>query len=293
MLFLLLVSVSTWRLPSTRVVAIGDVHGDLSAMTRTLAAAGIIDERHEWIGGNATLVQLGDVLDRGNRERECWTLLQRLKATAPASGGAVVLLCGNHEVMNALGAAGPYVHASGYAAFGPDRFAAWAPGGELATQLADCPVVAVVGDSVFVHASLPADASHESIERLNAETREWLLGRRPKPPAALLGGRQSPIWDRSLSMPSDEEPSLPACAALHAALRRLGAARVVVGHTPQRQVNCACDGAVWRCDTGMSRWVMGGKCEALEISNGVVRVLGRESEAVLAKRHNKGELPVN
>jgi len=94
-------------------------------------------------------------------------------------------------------------------------------------------------------------------------------------------------------MPSDEEPSLPACAALHAALRRLGAARVVVGHTPQRQVNCACDGAVWRCDTGMSRWVMGGKCEALEISNGVVRVLGRESEAVLAKRHNKGELPVN
>ena len=56
--------------------------------------------------------------------------------------------------------------------------------------------------------------------------------------------------------------------------------RVVVGHTPQGQINCACGGAVWRCDTGMSRWVVGGPCEALEItSDGDLRVLGGRSAA--------------
>ena len=69
--------------------------------------------------------------------------------------------------------------------------------------------------------------------------------------------------------------SPPRCDELRRTLERLGCARVVVGHTPQRGINAACDGLVWRCDTGMSRHVMAGRAEALEISpDGVVRVLG-------------------
>ena len=33
----------------------------------------------------------------------------------------------------------------------------------------------------------------------------------------------------------------------------------------QSTINSACFGAVWRCDTGMSRWVGAGPVEALEI----------------------------
>merc|ERR1712137_1531745 len=80
------------------------------------------------------------------------------------------------------------------------------------------------------------------------------------------GGEGSPVWDRSLSSPSGIEPCDEACVALRANLDRLGVARLVVGHTPQRQLNCACEGTVWRCDTGMSRWVANGACEALEIT---------------------------
>ena len=58
----------------------------------------------------------------------------------------------------------------------------------------------------------------------------------------------------------------------------------MVGHTPQDAINCSCGGDVWRIDTGASRWVMGGACQALEISpDGSVRVLGEAgAEQVVA-----------
>ena len=47
---------------------------------------------------------------------------------------------------------------------------------------------------------------------------------------------------------------------------------LVVGHTPQSSVNAACNGLVWRVDTGMSKYVAGGAREALEIDGGACRV---------------------
>jgi hypothetical protein len=48
-----------------RVVAVGDVHGTVDGLTGILRAADLIDESNVWIGGDATLVQTGDLLDRG------------------------------------------------------------------------------------------------------------------------------------------------------------------------------------------------------------------------------------
>ena len=56
--------------PPCRTVALGDVHGDYEAMVRSLKLADLIDEDQQWVGGEATLVQLGDMLDRGDSERE-------------------------------------------------------------------------------------------------------------------------------------------------------------------------------------------------------------------------------
>lgn len=218
----------------SRVVALGDVHGDYRALCAALVAAGLLDvETGGWCGCNATraaaraqpsrllmlfpslrrcggdtvLVQLGDILDRGDSESECWELLQRLKEEARASGGGVVCLIGNHEVMNVAGRAAPFLHPRGHACFGDDRAAAWRQGGPLASALADCPVIAIVGDSAFVHAHLPAGTTHDSMRRLNAEVRDWLLDPRARPPRWIWGGDQSPVWERSLSVPSDGEPS--------------------------------------------------------------------------------------
>jgi hypothetical protein len=290
-----------------RVVAIGDVHGDYPAFVRTLRNARLVDGNERWIGGDATLVQLGDLLDRGANEAECWSLLRRLQADAPrAGGGRVIRLLGNHEVMNVCAIASNFIHPAGHGAFGTDRLLAFAPGGAIATEMADCcTVAAIIGDSCFVHAHLPADATRESLETLNQATQRWLRGEPAQPEDDVIctlvevdgfqgSGRpqysaatclplalshmaerdKSPIWGRLLSSPSGEQPSHEHCDALRQSLARLGVSRLVVGHTPQRVINAACDGLVWRCDTGMSEFVMSGASQALEISqDGTVRVL--------------------
>ena len=88
---------------SSRVVAVGDVHGDLDALVSILQKAGIIDDQRRWSGGNATLVQTGDILDRGAQDRQVMDLLMELEQEAPKGGGRVVVLLGNHEMMNIMG----------------------------------------------------------------------------------------------------------------------------------------------------------------------------------------------
>ncbi len=86
-----------------RIVAIGDVHGDYDALVGILQQARLIDANRNWNGGKATLVQTGDFLDRGPKVREVMDLLMALEKEAPKKGGRVVVLLGNHEVMNIIG----------------------------------------------------------------------------------------------------------------------------------------------------------------------------------------------
>ena len=86
-----------------RIVAIGDIHGDIDSLTSILRQAGLIDAANAWAGGTATLVQTGDYLDRGERVRAVLDLLIALEGRAKAGGGRLVTLLGNHEAMNLLG----------------------------------------------------------------------------------------------------------------------------------------------------------------------------------------------
>jgi hypothetical protein len=87
---------------STRIVAIGDVHGSIDGLLAILKAAQLIDDKNGWIGGGATLVQTGDYTDRGDGVREVLELLMRLERDASRAGGRVHVLLGNHEAMNLL-----------------------------------------------------------------------------------------------------------------------------------------------------------------------------------------------
>ena len=98
------------------VVAIGDVHGDFDDFVAILKQVGLIDAQNHWTGGKTTLVQVGDVLDRGPKPREAMDLLMSLEKEAPQAGGRVVSLLGNHEMMNIMGDL-RYVTAVNYASF--------------------------------------------------------------------------------------------------------------------------------------------------------------------------------
>jgi len=86
-----------------RVVAVGDIHGSIDGIVEILGRAGLIDDGAHWIGGETTLVQTGDMFDRGLEVRKVLDLLMRLQVEAEAAGGRVEVLLGNHEGMNLLG----------------------------------------------------------------------------------------------------------------------------------------------------------------------------------------------
>jgi len=65
--------------PPGSVVAIGDVHGDFDDFVAILQKSGLIDAQHHWIGGKTTLVQVGDLLDRGPKPRDVMDLLMALE----------------------------------------------------------------------------------------------------------------------------------------------------------------------------------------------------------------------
>ena len=73
---------------SARIVAIGDLHGDLDNALDVLRLAGLVDDRGAWTGGSTTLVQTGDTTDRGPDSRGVMDLMRRLQQEATAAGGA-------------------------------------------------------------------------------------------------------------------------------------------------------------------------------------------------------------
>ncbi|HHH27997.1 MAG TPA: calcineurin [Polyangiaceae bacterium] len=275
----------TTRYPSARrVVAIGDVHGDLKATHAALRLGGLIDDGGHWAGGDTVVVQTGDVLDRGDDEQAILDLLMSLQAEAKKAGGAVHLLQGNHELMNAAGDF-RYVTPGGWedfrdapgvdesdprvARYPPDhraRAAAFLPGGSYAKRIATHPVVVIVGDTVFAHGGVTPTYAGD-IERINSEVASWLLGGPPKG-AQIVMKPDSPVWSRHFSDDTDADD----CTMLDESLDEMKAKRMVVGHTVQRKINAACDDKVWRIDVGMASHY-GGTPQALELVDGEVRIL--------------------
>jgi hypothetical protein len=119
---------------SKKLVAIGDIHGDLSVAIKSLKLAGVIDistpnnsktiDSINWTGGDTVVVQLGDQIDRvrpfklvnelcSNNDKhlnddegsdlKIICLFEKLHEQAIKTGGALFSILGNHELMNVDG----------------------------------------------------------------------------------------------------------------------------------------------------------------------------------------------
>ena len=86
-----------------RLIAIGDIHGNIDGFRSILKVAGLIDGTDKWIGGKTQLLQTGDYMDRGEHTRDVLDLLMALEPQAKDAGGRAFALLGNHEVMNLVG----------------------------------------------------------------------------------------------------------------------------------------------------------------------------------------------
>jgi hypothetical protein len=117
LLFAALGSVPATGAPvASRIVAVGDLHGDGQAWQAIARAAGVIDQGGHWVGGKTTLVQMGDIADRGPDSLKIIRNLQQLQKEAPRKGGKIIVVLGNHEAMNLIGDY-RYTTAGEYASF--------------------------------------------------------------------------------------------------------------------------------------------------------------------------------
>ncbi len=286
-----------------RVVAFGDVHGAYDGLSALLQANSIIDSQGQWIAGDATLISLGDLVDRGPGSRAVMDLLMRLQVEASVAGGEVVVLLGNHEAMNLTGNLRD-VSQEEFAAFADDALPegsvadpakptgyaqlrhALSPQGLYGSWLLQQPVIVVRGDTAFVHGGLADAISRAELAKTNADAIRAIeqaaatggeLAPEPEPASALLGPI-GPLWYRGSAACHE----LLESERLHRALRALNVSRLVIGHTPtpSGQPESRFNGAVIAMDTGMLTKVYGGQPYLLEISSGVVSVRNVDGDEV-------------
>jgi hypothetical protein len=282
-----------FRFPAAdRVVAVGDLHGDLASAREALRIAGAIDEHDDWVGGKLVLVQVGDQLDRGDDEPEILGLLEKLTREAAKTGGAVHVLNGNHELMNASGDL-RYVTPDGlrdYAGVTPQhnakvesdlpietrgRAAAFSPGSELSRKLAARNTIAIVGDIVFAHAGVLQKHVRYGVGRINDDVRRFLRGESSALPP-IVSGDDAPVWTRAYG----GDTSSDVCRELQVVLNALGVKRMVVGHTVQSHgITSACNDSLYRVDVGLSDYYGKNPTQVLELSPTSATILSGSNTA--------------
>lgn len=244
-----------------RVVAVGDVHGDVEALTEVLRLAGLIDEKGKWIGGKAHLVQTGDIVDRAPRTRDCFELIMRLEQEALAAGGRVHALLGNHEVMNMLGDI-RYVTPEELASYADQSPSPDAPGaprglaghrvafgleGRYGRWLRRHPAVLRIDGTLFMHGGLQPEVPAKTLAELNRWVRQDLFSGNPPGGGTAQGG---PLWFRGYALAPEAQWE----ARLDEALSRFGARRMVMGHTTTKdgRIGVRFGGRTLFIDTGLS-----------------------------------------
>jgi hypothetical protein len=253
----------TWNFPiKKRIIVIGDIHGDFNALIKSLKIANVIDNQNKWIGKDTYVVQLGDQIDRGGRfdshndensELKIMLFLDNLDKEARKNNGRVLSLLGNHELMNVMGQM-DYVSEQGIRLFGnvDNRRKMFAPGSNIAKYLAcNRKVILKIGDFVFIHAGIfPNTIYRENLNDINNFIRRYLNGEKKLENderfKKLYLNENSLLWYRGMSQPE------PNCALINSVTEYLKIEGVIVGHTPQNNINSACFKKIWRVDTGMS-----------------------------------------
>ncbi|AAW39848.1 metallophosphoesterase [Dehalococcoides mccartyi] len=79
--------------------ALGDLHGKYNQVMHTLTREGFVDEAGNWIAKDTTLVQAGDIVDRGYGGTKLINKMQVLDAQASKMGSRITTLMGNHDIV--------------------------------------------------------------------------------------------------------------------------------------------------------------------------------------------------
>lgn len=237
------------------------------------------------MGGSASLVMTGDLVDRGPDSFSVMNHVMMLESQAEQAGGQVISLLGNHELFVASGnfqffRAREVLELEGIWIDDHHGLDAIFRGNSIwAEWLRRRPVWIKIGGVIFVHAGVEKWALEWDLDELNAALQAWMAhfqGVAPEPPEETFwlttDGGGGPIWSRAFIARSEDgrhDPELP--AVIDQFLNKHQAQRLVIGHNPTKNTGYQIawphpqlGDQVALIDTGISM-AIGGKLSALAI----------------------------
>lgn len=170
------------------LIVIGDIHGCLPNLQRALRENGIVNSNNDWIAGNRTVVQVGDMLDRGADDARVIEYVQMMQLNAAEEGGEWVQLMGNHEWNNlrfkfryAFDSESVWdrrTNRATVAGYGTPGARIAAMKGSAGEWLRNLPVAHQWRDVVFIHADLSdTKIAARGVRGINDHARDFLHGK--------------------------------------------------------------------------------------------------------------------
>ncbi len=294
-----------WKFQTnSRIIAIGDIHGDLGALRYNLEQNGVIDSGGDWIAGSDHLVLNGDLVNQGTDSFGVLNFVIELQKRAKVKGGFVHTILGNHEMMLAQGKfnlLSPqdkiYFKNSIPGNSGSEKdqlLRAFTGNSKYAEFFTHLNSIIQINEMIFVHAGLGSWAVQTDFGSVNSTVRAWFsyfqtryspdLNPRPSPPLETewvvhQGANQSPLWTSEmfddLNDLAEKKERMPV-SVLQQILNKFKARYVIVGHimTRDRRISLnhsLYDKAVIQTDTGNSNYHQG-QISALIFENSLPKV---------------------
>tara|TARA_Y100000389_G_scaffold205043_1_gene262376 strand:+ start:11449 stop:12378 length:930 start_codon:yes stop_codon:yes gene_type:complete len=306
---------------TSRVISIGDIHGDFKIFKRLLYMCNLIDTSGNWIGGSTIVIQMGDTIDgkrpgvkmdkmyiKESGELEIILYILMLDSQAKLKGGRVISILGNHELYSYYiddkdkkNYIRDYVKNSDINVFKQhkiDRDKFFMPGetgGKLFARTR--PLVLQIGEFLFIHGSITdslikhnLDSNGKvNINKINNNVSSWLMGKTKVPKYLEDMDENNPIFSREYS--DKKNISEFKCNKIAKQLMKFyNVKHVVMGHSSYSTINSTCKRMLIRTDVSLSRAFGGNldnkKLHALEIiqtkdSNPIINTITNEGIKLL------------
>ncbi len=267
----------------SRIVIIGDIHGDIKRFKEILIDSQVLNENLEWIAepSNTIIIQLGDQIDSLNRStNENWEVLndyemiyftEHLNMIAKCKGGSCISLIGNHELMNVIG---DYSYVSQMNKKEIEmRKNFFKPKGSIALILAKRPLIVKIGDFLFCHAKFEKwhlellKKYGKDIYYINYIWKNYLETGNIKNEDIeifnnIIFGNQGILWNRNTENDNNEYDEL---------FKELKIIYMFIGHTAHERIVIH-DNKIWYCDTGISRSFGTSKYQYIDIHKKIINI---------------------
>ena len=286
---------SDYKTPETvyglpeKMLVISDIEGKYNAFASFLYSNKIIDKNHNWIYGDGHLVLNGDFVDRGKNVTQVLWLIYKLDHQSKKHNGQVHFILGNHEVLNFQGDhrynRGKYIKAAQEISQLEDKKEAikylYSHNSELGQWLATKNVIEKIGDYLFVHAGLSPEILDYKLdlEDINEQVRSSYSDFEDSNNKTInfLYDTKGPFWYRGLVKPRFEYDKIKA-SELEAILKYYGSKKIVIGHTPVKEITTGFNGSVIMTDVNHGNKKFSGKTKGLLIENNQEFILDDNAE---------------